>query len=60
MNQERNTKADPHDHNNHLPKDVLNVEQDPNAFRDPLEQQLEKQEKNNTEENISDRDTTSE
>ena len=43
MNKHEKIKADQHDHNNHLPKDILNIEQDPNSFRDPLEQQLEKQ-----------------
>ena len=43
MATKENTKADQHDHNNHLPKDVLNLEQDANSFKDPLEQQLEKQ-----------------
>ena len=44
MNEEKKTKADQHDHNDHLPKDVLNLEQDPNSFKDPLEQQLKKTE----------------
>ena len=39
----KKTKADQYDHNNHLPKDILNKQQDPDSFRDPLEQQLEKQ-----------------
>ncbi len=51
MKMEKNTKADSHDHNNHLPKDVLNLEQDKNSFTDPLVQQLEKQKTNNTAEN---------
>jgi len=45
MKEESKPKADQHDHNNHLPKDVLNLEQDPNSFKDPLQQQLEKTEK---------------
>lgn len=35
-------KAQPHDHNNQLPKDVLNTAQDPDSFRDPLEVEKEK------------------
>jgi|GEM_PF-1854216 len=45
MENEKKTRADQHDHNNKLPKDVLNLEQDPDAFRDPLQQQLEKSNK---------------
>ncbi len=51
-NNNKNTKSDPHDHNNQLPKDVLNNEQDPDSFKDPLEAQLEKtkeaEQQNNT------------
>lgn len=36
-------QADRHDHENELPKDVLNKEQDENSFRDPLEVQKEKE-----------------
>lgn len=43
MDKNERTKADSHDHNDHLPKDILNLAQDENSFRDPLEQQLEKQ-----------------
>jgi hypothetical protein len=35
-------KSDLHDHNNLLPKDVLNKEQDPESIRDPLQQELSK------------------
>lgn len=42
MEKHEKTKADQYDHNDYLPKDILNKEQDPNSFRDPLEQQLEK------------------
>ncbi len=48
MNNEREHKSEPHDHNNHLPKDVLNTAQDPDSFKDPLEQQLEKSRNMNT------------
>lgn len=41
MNHDAN-KADPHDHHNQLPKDVLNTAQDPESFRDPLEVEKEK------------------
>ncbi len=44
MKDETTPKADQHDHNNRLPKDVLNLEQDPDSFKDPLQQQLEKTE----------------
>lgn len=47
MENNKKTKADQYDHNNHLPKDVLNKQQDPNSFRDPLEQQLDKQKASN-------------
>ena len=43
MKNEEKTKAEPHDQNNELPKDVLNLEQDPNSFKDPLAQQSDKQ-----------------
>jgi hypothetical protein len=43
MEKHEKVKADQHDHNNHLPKDILNLQQDPDSFQDPLEQQLEKQ-----------------
>jgi hypothetical protein len=42
MPEERAQHADRHDHDNKLPKDVLNSAQDANSFNDPLEQQLEK------------------
>ena len=48
MDKEGKTKSDLHDHNNHLPKDVLNAAQDPDSFKDPLEQQLEKSKSMNT------------
>ena len=48
MKNDREPKADPHDHNNHLPKDVLNTAQDPDSMKDPLEQQLEKSKHLNT------------
>ncbi len=48
MNKERDPKSEKHDHNNHLPKDVLNTAQDPDSFKDPLEQQLEKSRHMNT------------
>jgi hypothetical protein len=35
-------KADPHDHHDKLPKDVLNIAQDGDSFRDPLEVEKEK------------------
>ena len=56
MEKQEKTRADQHDHNNHLPKDILNAEQDPNSFRDPLEQQLEKQQANNSTDNRIDRE----
>ena len=43
QNERNHLKADPHDHNNQLPKDVLNKEQDEDSFRDPLEVQKEKE-----------------
>ena len=55
MKEETKPKADQHDHNDHLPKDVLNLEQDPNSFKDPLQQQLERTEqmkKDNTNKNL--------
>ncbi|HEX2532501.1 MAG TPA: hypothetical protein VHK69_02130 [Chitinophagaceae bacterium] len=42
MDNPKQTKSDPHDHHDQLPKDVLNNEQDPESFRDPLEVQLAK------------------
>jgi hypothetical protein len=36
MENENKTKSDPHDQDNKLPKDVLNNEQDPESFKDPL------------------------
>ncbi len=42
MENNKPTKADPHDHDNQLPKDVLNNVQDPDSFRDPLEVEKEK------------------
>jgi hypothetical protein len=42
MHNDKHTKADPHDHHDRLPKDVLNNAQDPDSFRDPLEVQMEK------------------
>jgi len=43
MKENIKTKSDPHDHHDQLPKDVLNNEQDPESFRDPLEVQLAKE-----------------
>jgi hypothetical protein len=60
MEKQEKTKADQYDHNNHLPKDILNKEQDPNSFRDPLEQQLEKRTTSNETVKDSDRNNTSE
>ena len=54
MDKHEKTKADQYDHNNHLPKDILNKQQDPESFRDPLEQQLEKQKTSN--ETVKDKD----
>ena len=48
MSDKQNLKSDPHDHNNELPKDVLNLAQDPDSFKDPLQQQLEKSKDMNT------------
>jgi hypothetical protein len=45
MAQDRNLKSDPHDHENRLPKDVLNNEQDPQSFADPLEVEKQKGER---------------
>lgn len=45
MDEKKPTKSDPHDHYDHLPKDVLNKVQDPDSFRDPLEVQKEKEER---------------
>ena len=42
MADERKLKSDPHDHEDKLPKDVLNAAQDPHSFEDPLQVQLEK------------------
>ena len=49
MQNEREPKSDLHDHNDHLPKDVLNTVQDPDSMKDPLEQQLEKSKHMNSE-----------
>lgn len=45
QDQNKQNKADLHDHNDHLPKDVLNNEQEPGSFRDPLEVEKEKEAK---------------
>jgi hypothetical protein len=50
MAAERKTKSDQHDHENNLPKDVLNNAQEPDSFRDPLEVQLSKSRDMNSEE----------
>ena len=43
QDQDKKGKADLHDHHDHLPKDILNNEQEPGSFRDPLEVQKEKE-----------------
>ena len=50
MAEERKLKSDPHDHNDKLPKDVLNTAQDKDSVKDPLEHQLEKSKHLNSEE----------
>lgn len=50
MAEERKSNSDRHDHEDHLPKDVLNNAQDPDSFRDPLKVQLEKSKEMNSEE----------
>jgi hypothetical protein len=43
MDNEKNLKSDPHDQDNKLPKDVLNNEQDPESFADPISVEKSKQ-----------------
>ena len=48
MKNEREPKTNPRDHNDPLSKDVSNTAQNPDAVKDPLEQQLEKSRHMNT------------